>query len=471
MSLQPMDGSIGSTKLQTPLDNLVCSPPRLRTRTFSLLAFLLVTVLVSLALLAGVSQVPFHPDESTFLFLSGDFERLFNSPASMAWQPAQSGDAVQRYRTLDAPLGRYLVGFGRWLSGRPPLPVDWDWGQTWQQNQQAGAMPNTGLLLAGRYSLAALLPMSMLLLFFTGRRLGSDLIGWAAALLLVSNALVLMLNRRAVSEGLVIFTTAWTLFSLVTAKKSPWQTALPAGLAFCAKHSLGALAPVGLLAIFWQPHLSLANRFKQAGLYTAIYLAVLLALNPFVWAHPLAALQSAADARRELAYNQVGDRPEQALSTPGQRILGLVGGLYLTPPILAEVGNYIEDTRLADQLYLDNPFHRLLRSLPASGLLLVITLFGGLAALCQAARPTQSPRAGYRRRALSLVLVAAGLQTAALLALVPLPFQRYYLPLVPHTCLLAAYGLEQLLIPIKKAARDRQNQPRTASEIGERDLW
>jgi hypothetical protein len=448
-----MERTFLSTKLQTEA--------AARRHSLSLLAFLLFTGLVSIAVLSGVRQVPFHPDESTFLFLSADFELLFSRPASMVWLSEQSADPVQRYRTLDAPLGRYLVGFGRWLSSLPPLPVDWDWGKTWQQNQQAGALPDSRLLLAGRYPMAGLLPVSMLLLFFTGRRLGSDLLGWVAALLLVSNALVLMLNRRAVSEGLVIFTTALMLFSMVRAKKHPWLSALPASLAFCAKHSLAALAPIGLLAIFWQPHVSFANRCKQAGLYAILYMAVLLALNPFVWAQPLAALQSAADARRELAQNQVGDRPEQALNTPGKRIIGLLGALYLTPPILAEVANYVEDTRLMDETYLANPFHSLLRSLPAGALLLVLTSFGWLAALRQVLQPAQLAGAGTDRRTLSLLLLASGLQSIALLALVPLPFQRYYLPLIPHACLWTAYGLVQVMAPLKAAVRNRYYRPRT----------
>jgi hypothetical protein len=296
-------------------------------------------------------------------------------------------------------------------------------------------------------------------LFFVGRRAGGEFNGWTAALLLASNALVLMLGRRAISEGALIFTAIWTLFSLMYAQKRPWLTALPAGLAFCAKHSLGALAPVGLLAILWQPHIAWGTRIRQAGMYLALYLAVVLALNPFIWAHPIAALQDAAENRRVLAANQVADRPEQALSTPGRRVITMIGALYLTPLFLAEVGNYQDDTRTQDAAYLANPLHSLLRSLPAGGLLLAVTLFGYMNATRQVLsrdKPSSSPLLPDQRRALSLLLIAAALQAAALLVLVPLPFQRYYLPLVPHACLWAAFGLRQLARPfLKSMMRER----------------
>ena len=47
-----------------------------------------------------------------------------------------------------------------------------------------------------------------------------------------------------------------------------------------------------------------------------------------------------------------------------------------------------------------------------------------------------------------LLLAATILQTLTLLAFVPLPWQRYYLPVVPYACLWAAVGIEQLLKPL-----------------------
>ena len=44
----------------------------------------------------GVEAVPFHPDESTYLFMSSDLETLFQAPTSLIWQPEIEGDRRQQ---------------------------------------------------------------------------------------------------------------------------------------------------------------------------------------------------------------------------------------------------------------------------------------------------------------------------------------------------------------------------------------
>src|SRR4030067_808767 len=51
---------------------------------FSLLA-------LSTLLAAGLPGVPFHPDESTLLMMSADFEELWRAPLSLAWSPEKAG--------------------------------------------------------------------------------------------------------------------------------------------------------------------------------------------------------------------------------------------------------------------------------------------------------------------------------------------------------------------------------------------
>ncbi len=413
----------------------------MKNKPISTVAFLLFALLVGAAALAGVHTVPFHPDESTFLYLSGDFNLLWQNPLSMAWQPS-SNDARQLYRTLDAPMGRYLVGFGRWAAGLPPLTVDWDWSQTWEENNLAGALPPANLLTAGRVVMTALLPFSLLFLFLSARKVANERTAWIAAFLLASNALVLLHGRRAVSEGAVIFTASLAMWSILAAPEKPWLIAVSTGLAFCAKYSLGAVAPVGLLATLWQPGKPKKVLIRQACLFIAVFLGIVIVLNPFLWAHPLQAVQAAVANRADLAARQVADRPEQALNSPGLRLLSLVGSLYLTPPIFAETGNYALETGASESSYLANPLNNLFRSLSAGAFLLLLGMFGFYcAARCAVKDPSRS-------RQVWLLLALTISQGLALLALVPLPFQRYYLPLVPLTCLWSAWGLERILTEV-----------------------
>jgi len=420
---------------------------RFNPQQASLPLFLIVLALITVGSLNGVMSIPFHPDESTQLFTSGDTELLFHRPASLFWRMENEYDLRQKYRQLDAPLGHFIIAAGRWAAGLPALTVDWDWSKGWQENEQAGALPSAAMLKASRLAVALLFPFSVLFLFLATRRVTNEFTAWTAALLLATNALVLLHTRRAMAEGVLLFALTLTLWTLVKAEKRPWLTAIPAALGFCAKQSLAALAPVGLLAVLWPPGISnqaltrqeIFRLVRQALLYGITYLAIIFLLNPFLWSQPVPALQAAFRSRQELARAQVKDRPEQALNTPGRKIIGLVGSVYFTPPMIAEVGNYLENTRAAETAYLANPLNTLFRSIPAGAALLIAGLFGFLLCGLRVMRPGHS-----NRRVLVLLLAATLLQTLALLALIPLPWQRYYLPVVPYACLWAAYGLDQI---------------------------
>jgi hypothetical protein len=83
----------------------------------------------------------------------------------------------------------------------------------------------------------------------------------------------------------------------------------------------------------------------------------------------------------------------------------------------------------------------------------VFTLMGMISGIINLRRATPD-----QRKALALVLLATSLQTLALIALVPLTWQRYVIPLAPLACLWVAYGLAQLLQPIiKKGAVPRDS--------------
>ena len=107
----------------------------------------------------GVPGVPFHPDESTYLYMSRDFDSLFRQgdPAAVTWRAANQPQDVIRYRLLDGALAHYLPGLGRLLGGYSlALPHDWDWSASWAGNATLGALPDAGLLNAARWPAATL---------------------------------------------------------------------------------------------------------------------------------------------------------------------------------------------------------------------------------------------------------------------------------------------------------------------------
>jgi hypothetical protein len=75
--------------------------------------FILVLLGMSIFYFWGVFKVPFHPDESTHIFMSADFERMLTNPTGMIWKMGDLVPDIVRYRMIDAPITRYLLGFGR----------------------------------------------------------------------------------------------------------------------------------------------------------------------------------------------------------------------------------------------------------------------------------------------------------------------------------------------------------------------
>ena len=434
-------------------------------QTLHIWLFIVLIGLITGFYIWGINLVPFHPDESTYLFMSSDFDLLIHNPFTMAWNPELDGDQRQRYRELDAPLTRYILGFGRSLSNIPALPVDWDWSKTWQQNQEAGAVPGNKLLFTGRLVVTLLLPLSLALLYFTGKAIGNRSTGLLAVILFGSNALILLHTRRAMAEGALVFGVTLSLWSFIQGDRRPWLSGLAVALAFCAKQSALALLPAGIFAVGWvrtdKPHWigkSAVNIIQ----YLGAFVVLTLVLNPLYWSSPIKAIQRSWEARNELLGRQTRDAlalaPEQILHTPGKRAAVLIVNLFIVPPSFAEVGNYSAQTAISERNYLSTPGYDLGRGLAGGSVLLFMTLTG---ILMSGLRVFKSEH--YQKRALLLLMIATVFQAIALLIAVPLPWQRYVIPLVPFVCIWTAYGVMSLLAMLKEAMEFPHRTERTIS--------
>ena len=288
---------------------------------------------------------------------------------------------------MDAPLTRYLLGIGGTIAGLPALALDWDWSQSWEANQAAGALPGTDLLVVGRLAVTLLLPFNLLLTYAIGKQIHGELTGCLAVLLMGANALLLLHNRRAMAEAALTFGVLFALWSFLEGNRRPWLAGLGLALAFNAKQSGLALMPVGLLAVIYLPAPVLSvKRLAWVRLpwawaqYLGVFLLVTLALNPFLWRQPFKAAQAAWKERQELQARQVADNarlsPEVALLTPSNRAAALLAHLYMAPLTFSETANYQAQTAAAEKAYLAFPGHNLLRGLAAGSILFALTLFG-----------------------------------------------------------------------------------------------
>ncbi len=390
----------------------------------------------------GLGAVPFHPDEATQLYMSSDFEALLGAPQTLFWQANPEDAARQRYRELDAPLTRYLIGLGRVLGGQAALPADWDWGQTWDENIQTGAYPNEALLLTGRVAIAALLPVSLVLIYAIGKQIQGRSLGVIAVLLLGTHAVILLHGRRAMAEGPLIFGVLLAVWSFIRHPQRAWLAGLSMALAFNSKQSALALLPVGLIAVGWAAFKSPAKPsipavLKQAIVFGLVFVGASYVLNPVHWNAPHRSIPAAVAARQQLLTNQIADlnalAPEKVLQTPTQRIVMLIANIFVGPAEHSLIGN-LAPTFDSVATYIATPGHHLLRGLIWGSLMFGLFSGGFLLAM----RKISSSQAQF---ASTICLLATGFQATGLLIAVPLPWVRFTIPLIPFICLWMAYPL------------------------------
>jgi len=406
-------------------------------------AFILLFLLLAIFLFQGINNIPFHPDESTYLYMSEDLDIYLRNPFRLSFHIQEDDDPRQRYRLIDPPLTRYVIGISRKIVRTPTIENDWDWSKTWEENRKNQAMPNKNLLYTGRVALTIFLLISIILIYIIGSYIGGRTSGIAAAVFLGVNALALLHGRRAMAEGILIFGITLLLVSLIYSTKLPWLTGVGMAIALNSKHSTFLLFFVGLIAVSWFTEKTSNQRVKiirNLSLYVGSFVLITIVLNPVFWSQPSKALQVALFERQQLLTQQVEDMrllmPDRVLDSLGKKTVAQIANLFILPPSVADVGNYIDNTKDSEEVYLSNPMNTLLRGLIGGGFSMVLTLLGITLAGIQI--PGLSPQ---KRKVPILFLLATGIQICGLIIFVPLPWQRYVIPLVPFVCIWAGNGL------------------------------
>ncbi len=417
------------------------------------LALISLFILYSVYILLGVKSVPFHPDESSLLYQSRDLEIAISEPATLFWSDTPTNVYDQTYRLLNAPLAKYIIGIGRLGVGygAESVSVDWDWGQSWDENAQQGALPPDRLLLGSRISVALFLPLSIGLIYLAGQSIGGVNTGLVAALLLALNTLVLLHTRRAMAEGVLLFGVCLAILGVLYADRRPWLDGLGMGLAISAKYSALALLPAGLVAVLWGSELDRRQMLKRLSIFILTLSLVVIVLHPLIWRSPARAVSEMVHARTDFIFSQVttlqAHNPEQLLDSPGKKLGVMLYTVFLGAPQFEEVGNYSSILAGDIDAYLSTFGNNLLSGPIWGGILLFFTLLGIVVGVSK----TRDSDSGRQRRGIILLIIMSVCQAGALLILNPLPYQRYYLPLIPFVCLWAAIGLSTSSTYIKKA--------------------
>jgi len=418
------------------------------------LALAMLFILILIFLLSGLTAIPFHPDETTVLYESRDLEIFLTNPALLFWD-ADNTEQDQVYRLLNPPLPKYVIGLARRLAGFGPetVDVDWNWQQTWTENQASGAVPDRDLLSAGRAASVIFLFLAFIPLSLTAKRLGGTSLVVLTLLLFGTHALIQLHGRRSMSEGVLIFSISLAIYGFFVAEERPILAGLGAALAVSSKLSVAPLLIVGFVASIWRvsgEKLDRRARIRNLLNYSAAAAIVLILLNPILWANPIRVATEILDARIEFLNSQIEMvelvSPEQILRSPVQRAAAMIFHLFIIPPQTAEVANYVAATAQATETYLSNPMHTIARNWFGGILYLILCVAGIVFSLLRSEKA--------HRRNILLLLLATLVQALALLWANPLPFQRYYIPIVPFIILWTAIGLQDLLRKINQATQN-----------------
>jgi 4-amino-4-deoxy-L-arabinose transferase-like glycosyltransferase len=449
-----------------------------------------IAVACSLLYLPTLGSVPFHPDESSWIYMSRDFDTLVRLRiGDLVWWKGKAPNGDIGFQLLDAPLAKYQIGVARWVSGhRREVIANWDWRRPWDYNQASGAMPSPALLHWARVSSVVAAVLSFVVFFLIAEPIVGILPAAAATLLLAIHPFEPLHARRAMAESaaqLFLMLAMWAIIRLAVSSDADRIRAavrsagagVALGLAVSAKQNAAAIAPLGVVAavmmpMFWPA--SISRRLAAAALNTAVLVAASLltffVLNPVLYSQPIHAGRDMITMRRNLVQQQVassdnGGSVDTIHSVPS-RLRAAYDEIFWRPPDTNESMTYAE-LQPSGRAYEKNYLVRFWNVTLARVAFLLLTAMGLVIAILEIVRR----RFAADARPLLLVTLWLLAEVAFVALFIPLDWQRYFLPLLPPVCVLAALGaswLMQLLYSPRAGLRGAGRQPAHGSEVGER---
>jgi 4-amino-4-deoxy-L-arabinose transferase-like glycosyltransferase len=430
--------------------------------------------------LLGVPMTTFHGDEAMQIYTSHDYVIAFieRDPLRLQTAPPYPIDSDAHLRILNGTVNRYLIGLSWHLAGLhsgmlPPRP-GWDWGLSYDDNVATGHRPVPELLTAARLSSALFFAASIGLIFALARLIGGRGMAYIVSALYALNPALLLNGRRAMQEGSLLFFGLLTVLTaaVIAQRRARGQRVPPAvwlgltaagALGLASKHNTaifvaGAFAWIALAEIANLRAASARRLRRLIGLSAILLLCAVgtlagfIALSPALWNDPIARLGDLLAVRAELLDIQVGGVPTGPMPL-AQRLQFLFFQPFAAPLMQYEVSAWNDAARFQAEAaaYLASPLSGLHVGVTGGVLLTAIALVGVIALLIRLIR------GGPVERAHAAGLLIWLLVTMAALLANPLPWQRYYLPLMPISALLAGIGVNGLgaLVskPVQKSRR------------------
>ncbi len=367
----------------------------------------------------------------------------------LAFVPGDKTGDKWRYRLIDSPLSRTMMGWALKINGLTPNPADWNWSANWRANITAGALPSDGALVTARWSVAWVFPLTCLFLYMLAKKISGGTQAVVAVLLFSTNALVLMHTRRAMSESVLLCAVMAVVWLMIDLKHRPWYTAIAAGLAVNAKQTafpLVALAGIEILVL--PKNVKLAKKALNTVIFFAIVLGISWALNPAYWQHPIDAIREGLRQRQELSENMRADY--RTSSNPLEQAIILTAQVFIQQPMAYDVLNYFEATRPAVNAYMAQPVNTLFRGYTGGAAMLVLSILGWVMIWKHTGKNAPDKRLPF--------LIMNGIMLGFIIMLMfatAVPFQRYYIILVPFLSIFQSVALVYLWQTVVNGIKNR----------------
>ncbi len=387
---------------------------------------------------SNVDNSPFHPDESRWLNRAHYIADVFD-PFGPTWN--------DQYLTRgQPPIGSYVMGLGLLLHGRDlDTNPAWDFRRSWQFNIDNGMVPEQADLNAGRRTNALLGALTVAVVYLLGRRLTNPVGGIVGAALLIAHPLVIWHNTVALADTTLLLTLALLLLVAVRfADRPTWGGAIAIGVlvGLGGANKLTPLALLGPLVLFgvllllrdWWVRRQLGDRripwrhvgplpsFAHPGwmlLATPIVASLtFVAVYPYLWQQPIWRTWQLFQFRRAENAGQAELFPEFRVGGP----LDAVSRTWIN------LGDHWSATeRMLQWVGLDA------LGRPLSWLDVVLAVVGLVTLSVLAVR-----RGLLSRYLLLLALTVT--QVAAIILSMKADFERYYLPIVLGSVIIAGFA-------------------------------
>lgn len=422
----------------------------------------------------GLKIAPFHGDEAMHIYTSKDYTTAFidHKPQDLPVNPPYDIDGDTRLRLLNGSVMRYTVGFIMQVNGLtqqdlPPRP-GWDWGLHYADDVATGHMPSDAVLLAGRTAALIYFALSIIAMFGIGWQFGGRWVAYIASALYTLNPIILVNGRRALVESALLcfgLLTIWIALQIARRFEKGdknlwgWWIALivSSALTLVSKYSgtifvAGAFGGVFIAEVIrafrekkqFKSLISSTLKLTASGL---LALALVVALSPALWNDPVSRVKDLTQMLQEQVTIVVSILAPAAPTSIPERAEGMITQPFMTPVAYFEQASWAEAKPVMDSIaaYEATPLSGIPVN-PITGIVLTLLAAVGLVAVLW---PRIRP---YESWAVSVVLMIWLLITLLNLLINPLPWQRYYLPLIPIYTLLAAIGVMSII----KVLRQRQ---------------